>query len=42
MKVAGTSSLQELFVSTHGDAERVDHLVPIMLCFGDDVPVLPG
>lgn len=40
MKVAGTSSLQELFVSTHRDAESVDHLVPMMLCCGDDVTVL--
>lgn len=42
VKVAGTSSLQELFVSTHGDAERIDHLVPMMLCCGDDVTVLSG
>lgn len=40
MKVAGTSSLQELFVSTHRDAECVDHLVPMMLCCVDDVTVL--
>jgi len=40
MEVAGTSSLQELFVSTHRDAERVDHFVAEVLCCGDDVPVL--
>lgn len=40
MKVAGTSSLQELFVSTHCDTKRVDHLVPMILCCGDDVVVL--
>lgn len=41
MKVAGTASLQELFVSTHRDAERVNHFVPMMLGGGDDVVVLP-
>lgn len=41
MKVAGASTLQELFVSTHRDAERVDHLISIVLCSGDDVLVLP-
>lgn len=40
MKVTGTSTLQELFVSTHRDAERVDHLVPEMLCSSDDVAIL--
>ncbi len=40
MKVAGTSSLQELFVSTHRDAERVDYLIPMMLCGRHDVLVL--
>lgn len=39
VEVAGAPSLQELFVSAHRDAERVDHLVPIMLCCGDDVNV---
>lgn len=41
VKVAGTSSLQELFVSTHGDAKCVNRLVPMMLCCDDDVTVLP-
>lgn len=40
VEMAGASSLQELFESTHRDAERVDHLVPMMLCCGDDVNVL--
>lgn len=41
MKVARTSSLQELFVPAHGDAESVNHLIPMVLCCGDDVTVLP-
>lgn len=41
VKVTGTASLQELFVSTHRDAERVNHFVPMMLGGGDDVVVLP-
>ena len=40
MKVAGASSLKELFISTHRDAERVNHLVPMMLRCGDDVVVV--
>lgn len=41
MKVAGAPTLHELLVSTHCDAERVDCLVPMMHCGGDDVLVLP-
>lgn len=40
VEVTGTAALQELFVSTHRDAECVDHLVPMMLCCGDDVLIL--
>ncbi len=40
MKVAGTPSLQELFVSPHRDTECVDHLIPMMISCGDDVLVL--
>ncbi len=31
MEMAGTSSLQELFITTHGDPESVDDLISKML-----------
>lgn len=40
MEVAGAAPLQELFVSTHGDAESVDHLVLQLLGHGEDFQVL--
>lgn len=40
VEVAGTSSLQEFFVSTHGDAECVNGLIPMMPCCSEDVTVL--
>lgn len=39
VEVAGTSSLQELFVSTHGDAEGVNRLVPQTRCSDQNVLV---
>lgn len=41
VEVTGTSSLQELFVASHGDAQGVYGLIPMMLCCGNDVAVLP-
>lgn len=41
MEVAGAAALQEVSEATHGDAEGVDRLVPMMLCGRDDVLVLP-
>lgn len=40
VEVAGTSSLQEFFVSTHSDAECVNGLIPMMPCCSKDVTVL--
>lgn len=40
MKVTGTLPLQELFVPTHGDAEGVNHLIPMMLSCVDNVTIL--
>lgn len=40
MEMAGASSLQEFFVSTHGDAECVNGLIPMMPCCSEDVTVL--
>lgn len=41
MEMAGTSPLQELLVPAHGDAKCVYHLIPILLCCGNDLVVLP-
>lgn len=33
VKMAGTASLQELLIATHGDAESVDHFKSKAFCF---------
>lgn len=40
VEVTRTASLQELFVTTHRDTECVNHLVPMMLCSGNDVTIV--
>lgn len=39
MEMAGTAALKKLLIAAHGDAERVDHLVPEALCIFQNVLV---